>query len=76
MFSRFWEQKIRCLLRMAAVGSASAEVDLHLIAVFLKICSPNSVNQKKTTAENVPSCNKTKNTNVLTGNAFSIRHSL
>uniref|UniRef100_A0A915PMF8 UBR-type domain-containing protein n=1 Tax=Setaria digitata TaxID=48799 RepID=A0A915PMF8_9BILA len=39
---RFWEQKFRCLMRMAVLGNGNTEMDLHALAVFLKICSPNS----------------------------------
>ncbi|KAK6106256.1 E3 ubiquitin-protein ligase UBR4 family protein [Brugia pahangi] len=47
---RFWEQKLRCLMRMAVIGNGSTEMDLHVLAVFLKICSPCSTNLKNTFA--------------------------
>ncbi|VDM95152.1 unnamed protein product [Thelazia callipaeda] len=40
---RFWEQKLRCLVRMAVKGNGNSEIDLHTLAAFLKICYPNSV---------------------------------
>ncbi|KAL3998511.1 E3 ubiquitin-protein ligase UBR4 family protein [Acanthocheilonema viteae] len=43
---RFWEQKLRCLMRMVVVGNGNTEMDLHALAVFLKICSPYSTNPK------------------------------
>ncbi|EJW88782.1 hypothetical protein WUBG_00304 [Wuchereria bancrofti] len=47
---RFWEQKLRCLMRMAVMGNGNTEMDLHVLAVFLKICSPYSTNLKNTSA--------------------------
>ncbi|CAG9534491.1 unnamed protein product [Cercopithifilaria johnstoni] len=49
---RFWEQKFRCLMRMAVVGNGNTEIDLHALAVFLKICSPYSTNLKNTSVFN------------------------
>lgn len=31
-------------MRMAVVGNGNTEMDLHALAVFLKICSPHSRN--------------------------------
>ncbi|EFO26755.2 hypothetical protein LOAG_01731 [Loa loa] len=45
---RFWEQKLRCLMRMTVQGNCNSEVDLHALAVFLKICSPCSTSLRNT----------------------------
>ncbi|VDM43637.1 unnamed protein product [Toxocara canis] len=38
---RFWDTKLRCLMRLAITGNGDGEVDLHTIAVLRKLCSPN-----------------------------------
>lgn len=40
---RFWEPKLRCLIRMAVTAKSDAEVNLHAIAALLKlvsVCAP------------------------------------
>ncbi|MFH4977697.1 hypothetical protein AB6A40_004406 [Gnathostoma spinigerum] len=40
---RFWEQKLRCLIRMSVAGSnETSEVDLHAISALLKLCFPKA----------------------------------
>uniref|UniRef100_A0A158Q763 UBR-type domain-containing protein n=1 Tax=Elaeophora elaphi TaxID=1147741 RepID=A0A158Q763_9BILA len=63
---RFWEQKLRCLMRMVVVGNGNTEMDLHALAVFLKICSPYSTNLKSTALDSSGfSLDKVKNAGTL-----------
>lgn len=38
---RFWEQKLKCLVRTAVFSDGDGEVDLHAVTVLRKLCSPN-----------------------------------
>ncbi|KAM3720367.1 Auxin transport protein BIG [Dirofilaria immitis] len=66
---RFWEQKLRCLMRMAVIGNGNTEMDLHALALFLKICSPHPTNQKKTSTVDSSnfSADKMRNAGTLAG---------
>lgn len=52
LFSRHWEQKLKCLVRTAILGDGDGEVDLNAIKVLRKLCSPNAFPQ---------ACDKEKN---------------
>ncbi|VDO39521.1 unnamed protein product [Onchocerca flexuosa] len=68
---RFWEQKLRCLMRMAVFGNGNTEVDLHALAMFLKICSPYPANLKKAAVDSSGfSADKMRNDGTLAGKIF------
>lgn len=60
-------------MRMVVVGNGNTEMDLHALAVFLKICSPYS-NLKNTTAVDSSgfSVDRVRNTSALPGNILLV----
>lgn len=55
---RFWEQKLRVLIRMATSGHGDTEIDLHAIVVLLQLAKANPRTTKDGVSGNVVSAPK------------------
>lgn len=57
---------------MAVMGNGNTEIDLHALAVFLKICSPYSTNLKNSSVLDLSdfSTDRVRSGGTLPGNIF------